>query len=173
MINFNDYYSYLKKQAALSNFYYQEFKNLAECSKYMRSNRIVKKYQKELERKKTASFNILNDIYKTEFKKKGITAVVKVDNEKDSKLKLFFKKIFRIKPPAIAGIIEEITEMTTSEIPDGWKEEPDIFVTDDDEDFDEDFEDEEEFDDDRIEGQMDIEELNEGDVYEKEENKKS
>lgn len=178
MINFREYYEFLKKQALLYHFYYQEFENLAKASDYMRSNKIVKKYQKELERKKTASFNILNDIFKAEVKSKGVTAVVKVETEKDSKLKLFFKKIFRIKSPVIAGVIEEFSETagTPPEDPDkpeieseAWIDEEmanlEISVDDDlEEDFDdEDWDDEDEEDyhcDDRIEGQMDIEDLN-------------
>lgn len=174
MITFNEYYSFLEKQATLSNFYYEEFENLAKSAKYMRCNKVVKKYQKDLERKKTASFNILNDIFKEEQKKKGVTAIVKINKQKDNKLKLFFRKLFGIKAPVITGVIEEFSETSKSEIPGGWKERPDIVVSDnfendfEEDDWEEDAEDF--FDDDKIEGQMDIEELNEGDVYEKKEN---
>lgn len=182
MISFDEYYKFLKKQAILSNYYYEEFENAAKAAKYMRNNRVVRKNQKDLERKKATSFNILNSIFKEEQKKKGVTAIVKVETEKDNKLKLFLKKIFRIKPPVVAGIIEEFSETTDTsvEVPNKSEVDSEAFVIEtedieeefDDEDFDDDFEDdwEEEtedfFDDDRIEGQMDIEELNEGDVYE-------
>ena len=177
MITFDEYYDFLEKQATLSNFYYEEFENLARSAKYMRSNKVVKKYQKDLERKKTASFNILNNIFKEEQKKKGITAVVKVNKQKDNKLKLFFKKLFGLKPTIIAGIIEEFSETagTPSEEPDKLEIESEVIQDDELEEDDDDSEDDEDldieedeyYDDDRIEGQMDIEDLNEGDTNEK------
>lgn len=185
MITFKEYYSFLEKQATLSNFYYEEFENLAKSAKYMRNYKVVKKYQKELERKKTASFNVLNNIFKEEQKKKGVIAVVKVNQKKDNKLKLFFKKLFGIKSPVLSGIIEEFSETagTPPEDQDKPEVDSDAILIDDEiedgleEDFDyEDWDDEDEEDyhcDDRIEGQMDIEDLNEGDVYEEKESKKS
>ena len=177
MISFDEYYKFLKKQSILSNYYYEEFENAAKAAKYMRNNRVVRKNQKDLERKKATSFNILNSIFKEEQKKKGVTAIVKVETEKDNKLKLFFKKIFRIKPPVVAGIIEEFSETpdASAETQDKPEVDSEAYLIDDEteeefdnEDFDDDWEEEAEdfFDDDRIEGQMDIEELNEGDVYE-------
>ena len=178
MISFEEYYTYLQKRKKLSFHYNQQFEQLANNSKYLRSNRIIKRYQKDLEKERASSFNVLNNIFKEEQKKKGVIAVIKVDQQKESKLKLFFRKIFGIKPPVISGVIEEFSETSKAEIPEGWKERTDIVVSDDigidyddefdDEDFEDEWDEEAEdfFDDDRIEGQMDIEELNEGDVYE-------
>lgn len=186
MITFEEYYTYLEKQSQLSNFYHHEFKAIAENARYMRNAKVVKKEQKNMEKKQAISFNVLNDIFKEEQKKNGVKAVVKVNTNKDSKLKLFFRKMFGIKPPVISGIIEEFSEYpeTSTEV----LEKPEVeAVAIEDEDCDDDLEDdfddcEEEDDlyieddyhcDDIIEGQMDIEELNEGDIYEKEKSEKS
>lgn len=192
MINFEEYYQYLLKRKKLSFHYNQRFEQLAQNSKYLRSNKITKRYQKDLEKERASSFNVLNNIFKEEQKKKGV--VVKVKQEKDSKLKLFFRKIFNLKPPVISGIIEEFSETagTPSEDPEKQEVDSEAILIDEEtedleedleEDFEEDF-DEYEFDDDfedveyyysddTLEGQMDIEELNEGDVYEKKQTKEN
>lgn len=172
MIKFEEYFKYLKQREKISFHFNRQFEQLANNSKYLRSNKVIKKYQKDLEKQRATSLNVVNDIFKDEQKKKGVIAVVKVDQEKDSKLKLFFKKLFGIKPPVIAGIIEEFSETTDTSVKAEVDSEAYVIETEDieeefdDEDFDDDFEDdwEEEtedfFDDDRIKGQMDIEDLN-------------
>ena len=185
MINFNEYYAYLLNRQKLINHFNKNFKELAENSKYLRSQRIIKKYQKDMERERATSLNILNNITKEEQKKKGIVAVVKVEQPKESKIKLFFRKLLGIKPPVIAGIIEEFSETTetSAEVQNKPEVETEAYLIDDeteeefdDEDFEDDWEEESEdfFDDeedyhcnDTLEGQMDIEDLNEGEVYEK------
>lgn len=175
MITFDEYYEFLEKQASLRDYYNYQFRQLAENSKYLRSDKVTKKYQKEIEKKRVISFNVLNNIFKDEMKNKGVKAVI-TKNEEESKFKLFFKKLFRIKPKVVEGVIEEFSSTATP------PEEPENKVIEGestecyfDEEYEEEFQ-EEDFDDDEdpyfnsndiIEGQMDIDDLNEGEIDEK------
>ena len=174
MIAFDDYLDLLEQRRQILDFFNSEARAIAENSKYLRNKRIEKLQQKDSEKARKSALSVYYSMYNKKLKEKGLKVSATKSNEKSSNpIVNIVKKLFKIKPKEIPGEVEQLPEKTIEEVP----EQPDIETTGI-EIEDEEIEDvggpeytEEELDelypDDKIPGQMDIEELNNGDVYEK------
>ena len=181
MISFEDYFDLLEKRKDILDFFAEESKEIAENAKYLRSKKIVKLQQKDNEKARKNGLNVYYAIYNKKLKEKGVkVSAIKTIDEPANPIKRMFKKLFGIKPKEIPGEVEQLPEESkTLEIQEELEEIETTGIQVEDDDFDEELKDtggpeytEEELErlypDDTIEGQMDIEELNEGNVYEKE-----
>ena len=178
MITFEDYLDLLEERRKIIDFFNDEAKSIAENAKYLRKKKVVKLQQKDNEKARKIGLSIYYTIYNKKLKEKGIkVSAVKTEATQQKGFKGFIQRLFKKKAAEIPGEIEELPEnATTPYVP---EEQPDIISTGEEiEDLDEELDEdlggpeytEEELDElypnDKIPGQMDIEELNNGDVYE-------
>ena len=174
MITFEDYLDLLEKRKDVLNFFADEAKEIAENAKYLRNKKILKLQQKDSEKARKSGLSVYYAMYNKKLKEKGVkVSAIKTTDTPEHPIKKMFKKLFKIKPKEIPGEIEERPAATEQK---EASEYPDIETTGI-EIEDEDIEDlggpeytEEELEklypDDRIDGQMDVEEFNNGDFYE-------
>ena len=173
MISFEDYFDLLEERQQILNFFNNEAKSIAENAKYLRNKKIIKKYQKDNEKARGSGLSVYYAIYNKKLKEKGVkVSVIKSSEDNENPIKKVFKKLFHIKPKEIPGEIEELPE----KICEIAKEDSEIDTTGIQIDateieniVDPEYTEEELnelYPNDIIEGQMDVEDLNEGDVYE-------
>ena len=172
MITIDEYLGFLEQQKEIFDYYNGLFEEQAENSKYQRKQ-CQRKYLKDIERRRAIGLNIYDILFKKALKTKDVAIVVKKDN---SKIKTFFKKLFHIKNKEIPIMIENKSKLdiTTENKKEDVEAESEKISSASLEDIgleevdDLDFEDFDEESDNIIKGQMDITELNEGEVYEEE-----
>jgi len=152
MISVEDYQDLLEKRNELMNYFNQEFEELAQNSRFRRK-RCIKKCKKDIEKE---LYFAIGSVWRHELKSfiKGENVDMDmqvVKTKKENKLILFFKKIFHIKPKEVQQIgIEQKEELPQAE------EEPEEEILT------------QPISTETIEGQMDIEELEDGEIYEEE-----
>ena len=174
MLTFEDYFDLLEERQKVQDYFNSEARAIAEYAKYNRNNRVTKKYQKDNEKAHLNGMRIYYTLFNKKMREKG-AKVTAVKQTKESGISRFFKRLVGIKPKEIAGEIEFSTiqqeEKKTQVKPEIESEASEIEKLDDMEDLggieytDEELD--ELYPNEQIKGQMDIEELNEGDVYEK------
>ena len=154
MITVEEYQDLLEKRNELLNYFNQEFEELAQNSRFRRK-RCIKKCQKDIEKELYFAIgSVWKHELKTYIKGENIDMDMEVvKTKKENKLILFFKKIFHIKPKEVQQIgIEQQEDLPKVEEKSEQKEE---IVT-------------QPISTETIEGQMDIEELEDGEEYEEE-----
>ena len=154
MISVEDYQELLEKRNELLNYFNQEFEELAQNSKYRRK-KCIKKCKKDIEKELYFAVGIVwKHELKAYIKGENIDMDMKViKTKKENKLILFFKKIFNIKPKKVQQIgIERQEELPQVE---EKPESKDEILT-------------QPISTETIDGQMDIEELDDGEIYEEE-----
>jgi len=152
MISVEDYQDLLEKRNELMNYFNQEFEELAQNSRFRRK-RCIKKCKKDIEKE---LYFAIGSVWRHELKSfiKGENVDMDmqvVKTKKENKLILFFKKIFHIKPKEVQQIGIEQKE----ELPQAEEELEEEILT-------------QPISTETIEGQMDIEELEDGEIYEEE-----
>ena len=152
MISVEDYQDLLEKRNELMNYFNQEFEELAQNSRFRRK-KCIKKCKKDIEKELYFAIgSVWRHELKTYIKGDNIDMDMKVvKTKKENKLILFFKKLLHIKPKEVQQIgIEQKEELPQSE----EKPEEEILT--------------QPISTETIEGQMDIEELEDGEIYEEE-----
>ena len=152
MISVEEYQELLEKRNELLNYFNEEFEELAQNSKYRRK-KCVKKCKKDIEKELYFAIGaVWKHELKTYIKGENINMGMEVvKTKKENKLIGFFKKLFGIKSKETYQIgIEKQKELL----------EPEIHLDEDEEIETESISTE------IIDGQMDIEELEDGDIYE-------
>lgn len=149
MISVEDYQTLLEKRHQLQEFFDEEFENLANNADYRRK-KCIKKCQKETEHELYFAINVVwRAEVKAALKCKDDSYYQVIKPKKENKLLGFIKKVFRIKSKAPDQLnIEETKELITEESATKDEISTKPISTE------------------IVDGQMDIEELEDGEIYE-------
>lgn len=156
MLTVDEYQDLLIKRKELKSYFNEEYENTAKNSVYRRNKKSIKKSQKDTEKEESFALNVWRSEVKAYIKGENLDMDMEVvKTKKENKLITLFKKLFRIKPKETQQIgIEKQEELPESEEQAQPEAKEEIVTTP--------------ISTETIDGQMDIEELNDGEIYEEE-----